>query len=397
MYPIVRLAPGKEHLIAHRHPWLFSGALAEGEPLPAHGSLVHVATRSGEIVATGSFSAHGSIAVRLFSFTQSVIHQKWLSAAMQIAKERRRLAGIDVDAHQSGYRALFGESDSLPGLVIDRYADTVVFQIATAGMDQLRSEVVAAIQKLYSPSVIVERSDLAVRADEKLEQTVEIHTGELAEPISFVEENVTFHSYPLTGQKTGFYLDQRPLRRAIRQLSSGKEAVNLFSYTGSLGIAALCGGAKRVLNVDSSADALGRSVPMLAANSISSDCWQAVEADVFQWLASAEPAQFDLVILDPPALIKSRKDIESGSKAYHFLNRAALRLLRPGGILVSSSCSQFYAPDDMADMLMRAAEQNRLSLDLISMIDQSPDHPVSLYFPESYYLKSFICRIAPID
>ena len=195
------------------------------------------------------------------------------------------------------------------------------------------------------------------------------------------------------GQKTGFYLDQRDLRQEIHRLAAGRKMLDLFSYTGSCGLAALTGGAASVHCVDSSAAALDLGLRQIRLNAVDDSRLTCEAGDVFQWLASRTDPEYDLVTIDPPALIKSRRHADAGRRGYHFLNRAALRLIRDGGILVTSSCSAFFTEEDLAITLRRASEQVGVELIVLKIIRQGPDHPVSLYFPEGSYLKSFACLV----
>jgi 23S rRNA (cytosine1962-C5)-methyltransferase len=265
-------------------------------------------------------------------------------------------------------------------------------QISTAGMDKLRNLAVDALQKVFKPGCLIERSDIASRQDEGLPERVETIHGSESGRIEFLEHGTRFLAEPTGGQKTGFYLDQKDLRREIRRLATGRRVLNLFSYTGSNGVAALQGGAVSVHHVDSSESALALCQTHAELNGLDGSKITIECADVFQYFNAAPASKYDMVILDPPALIKSQKDTESGRKAYHFLNRAAMRSLAEGGILVTSSCSSFFTEDDLAFTLRRASVQSGMSLSLLKMVRQSPDHPISIYFPEAAYLKSFLCK-----
>lgn len=394
MYPILKLLPGKEANVAFRHPWIFSGAL---EPAPegvAHSNLVSVADKKGKILGTGTFSNHSSIAVRVFDFEEAVIDKKWFVKKLKEAEERRVVMGFGTGTQTTGYRLVFGETDGIPGLVVDRYGNVVVLQISTAGLDRLRAEVLAAVIEAYKPKTVIERSDLAARREEGLEGASGVLYGDEPGPIEFLEHGMKFSADVMTGQKTGFFLDQKDLRHAITTMAEDRSVLNLFSYTGASGVAALSGGAESVRNVDSSATALAQCAKHAEMNGLDANLMLTEEADVFQFLGTPAEPQYDMVLLDPPALIKSRRDEEDGKKAYHFLNRAAMRLVKNGGIFITSSCSTYMSEDDLAFTLRRASVQSKLRLDVLGVVRQSPDHPFSVYFPESAYLKSFICRVS---
>ena len=394
MYPTITLKAGRGNPLVTRHPWIFTGAISTVPAGVKHGDIVRVATLDEEPVGTGFYSSKSMIAVRLVDFGSPELDRNWLKRSILAAEKHRRLLGLSIDsAGGPAYRMVFGESDWLPGLVIDRYGDILVVQISIAGIERLREDIVTTLVELFSPHAIYERSDSPSRVEEGLE----LRSGSMFGPVPtlapFCEGPVLFAADIVEGQKTGFFLDQRRLRDRIRSLSTSRKVLDLFSYTGASGISALMGGALHTTFVDSSATALAGVQRHAEMNGFKSDRFAVEEADVFQWLGARETPEFDMVLLDPPALIKSRKHAESGRKGYHFLNRAALRLVVDGGILVSSSCSAHFSEDDLRVTLRRAAEQSGARLHVLDTVSQADDHPVSLYFPEAHYLKSFICRV----
>jgi len=393
MYPILTLKPGKEGALGFRHPWVFSGAL-QGIPREiGQGAIVRVEDQHGKIIGTGTYSAHSMIAVRIFDFADCILDQEWFAARLRRAEERRRWFDLGVGESDAGYRVVFGESDGIPGLVVDRYADVLVLQIATAGMESLKELVVRALIGFYAPRAIIERSDLPVRREEGLSEAAGVLYGEDVDRVEFREGELRFIADVKLGQKTGFFLDQRELRRRSMRYAADREVLNLFSYTGSFAAAALKAGARSVHNIDGSQSALDQITAQLELNQLTTSSVTAECADVFNWLSMHDDPCYDMIIVDPPALIKTHRDAESGSKAYHFLNRAALRLMRTDGIFVTSSCSAHYSEDDFAVMLRRASVQAGVTLEILETIRQSADHPISIYFPESLYLKSFICQV----
>lgn len=392
MYPTIQLVAGKEPTVTFGHPWIFSGALREIPSGVAHGDLVYVADRAGRVIATGTYSNKGSIAVRVFELGRVVVDSKWFQTRIGEANERRILAGYGPGTVTTGYRAVFSEADGIPGLIVDRYGDVIVFQISTAGLDRLRDEIITAIENVFAPNAIVERSDVASRAEEALEEVVCVRFGDGLDQVMFLENGLSMFVDPLVGQKTGFYLDQKDLRKWIINhecVFHDHSVLNLFSYTGATGIAAMKAGAKSVLNVDSSEPALLGCKKHAKMNGVVQKKFQTQKDDAFAFVGRHESNSFDIVILDPPALIKSRKDTEEGKKAYHFLNRAAMRLLKDGGVFITSSCSHFLSEEDFAFLLRRSSIQNGLKLDMIGSIYQASDHPRSIYFPEAGYLKTF--------
>ncbi len=402
MYPIIQLQAGKEANVGFRHPWIFSGAVADVPKGVQHGDLVHVSDRQGKIIGTGTFSAKSSIMIRVFAFEEAVIDEKWFVEQVRAANERRSLMisnpakpGQASPGNTTGYRVVFGEADGIPGLVVDRYDDVIVFQIATMGLDRLREEIVGAIKKVFKPRAIVERSDIGARKEEGLGDIAQMHHGTIDEPVAFEENGLSFLADVREGQKTGFFLDQKELRTWLTQHPVGS-TLNLFSYSGSTGIAAMKGGAKSVHNVDGSAEALSLCKQHARSHKLTSKQFTVEQSDVFEYLNTHKDDRFDTVMIDPPALIKYRRDIEEGEKAYHFLNRAAMRLVKDGGLFVTSSCSHFLSEDDFIFLLRRASVQADLRLDMLAAFHQSADHPQSIYFPESGYLKTFVFQVTKI-
>ncbi|MFA5994823.1 MAG: class I SAM-dependent rRNA methyltransferase [Patescibacteria group bacterium] len=392
MYPIITLKPGKETNVHYKHPWIFSGALAQ---VPDHlepGALVHIADTHNQIIGTGTYSQTSSIAIRIFAFEQTVLDQAWFAQKIKSAHDLRLLLGYGSNTNTTGYRVVFGEADGLPGLIIDRYANVIVFQSGTAGIDKLRSVIISAIKTVFSPQVIIEKSNAPARQEEKLTTQEQVHFGTITEPVPFLEHSLRFVADVVAGQKTGFFLDQKDLRLIIKQFAFGN-TLNLFSYTGTAGIAALTGQATAVHNVDASELALTMCALQAKLNNINPERMTTENSDIFQWLQSKSGATYDTIIMDPPALIKNKRHIEEGAKAYHFLNRAALRLIKPGGIFVTSSCSHFLSETDLAVILRRASVQANVHLQILNIVRQAPDHPYSVYFPEGAYLKSFVCRV----
>jgi len=392
MYPTLILQRGKEANVGFRHPWIFSGALVDRPDLP-NGELVRVVDQHQKVLGTGTYSTKSSIAVRVLEFGEAEINGIWFVNRFREADKRRALCHYGSQTDTTAYRVIFGEADGVPGLVVDRYGGVFVIQISTAGMDALRDVILDALAQVFKPQAIIERSDLPVRREEGLAESVSVLSGQEPGLVEFAEHGLKFVADPLKGQKTGFFLDQKDLRRAIRGLAAGRSVLNIFSYTGAAGVAALAGGAKEVLNVDSSADALALCAKQAGLNGLDAAKMKTAEEDAFQFLGALQEPAYDMVLLDPPAIIKARRDEEEGKKAYHFLNRAALRNVKDGGIFVTSSCSHFFSEEDFAFTLRRASVQAGVQLSLLGTVRQSADHPLSVYFPEGLYLKSFICHV----
>ena len=385
-YPVIQLKMGREASVGFHHPWVFSGAIESIPDNLDEGVLVHVADRNGRIIGTGTFEGDSSIAVRVFDFSETEITEEWITSRIEQANNQRLLLGYGPDTDTTGYRIVFGEADNMPGLVIDRYANVLVVQISTTGMSNLSPIIIRVCKKLFDPIAIIDRS----------EGESNVVDGKAVEAVEFLEHGMKVTADVINGQKTGFFFDQKELRQAVKKYAHGKTVLNAFSYTGATGIAALLGGAASVYNVDESKAALEACVQHATLNGIDSKKITTQEADAFAWLGAQKDAAYDMVIIDPPALAKTKREIEQAKKAYHFVNRAGMRLVKDGGVFVTSSCSHFFTEDDFAYTLRRASVQAGLQLDVLEVIRQASDHPLSVYFPESLYLKSFICRVRKV-
>lgn len=396
MYPTILLKQERVDSVRYRHPWIFSGAILKKERTVQQGGLVRVEGEDGTFLGVGTYSASSSIAIRVFDTQDVAIDVDWFIRRFSEARARRQMMGFGEGTDTTGFRACFGEADGVPGLIVDVYADVCVFQLSTAGLDQLREQIVEAVDTVFTPRCIMERSDMGVRKDDGLEEVVAVRKGEDPGEVEFFERGRRYLVNVVEGQKTGFFLDQRDARDTVQRFALGKECLNLFSYTGAFSVAAMLGGAQSCHSVDLSALALAGCEQHRELYGFSRESFTTQEADIFQWLGERRESSYDLVVLDPPALIKSSKDAEAGKKAYHFLNRAAMRLVRDGGVFVSSSCSQHLSEEDLMFLLRRASVQNGLDLRVLALHRQAADHPLSLYFKEAEYLKTIVCEVRAI-
>lgn len=386
------LKQGKEATCLLGHPWVFSGAIASKDDIE-HGETVIVKAHDGAIIGTGTYSSKSMIAVRIFDFKKTTINEDWFFEKLKSAEKHREFLGYGPNSGTTGYRLIFGESDFIPGLVLDRYKDAFVLQISTKGMENLKENLISAIKKVFNPKTIIERNDMTLRQREGLKETKSILYGDETTEVEFLENGYEFTANLMTSQKTGFFLDQKDLRLEIAKFADKKTIANLFSYTGATSVYAIKSGAAKIINIDGSEEALAGVDKNAKLNKIPKTKYENLNADIFQYLSEKNTPEFDMVILDPPALIKSRNGIESGIKAYHFINRAAIRMIKDGGIFATSSCSHFLSEEDFIKTLKRASRQIGAELKLIKKVSQSADHPVSIYFPESGYLKSFIFKV----
>lgn len=393
-YPIVKIKKGRDATVFWEHPWIFSGAIEYTPGELSHGCLVGVEGSDGKILGVGTYSRSSSISVRMIEFADTIIDEAWWLNKVQSADEQRTLLGYGPKTETTGYRVLFGEADGVPGLVVDRYENILVIQISTAGAEQMKPWILSALKKVFKPKAIVERSDLFVRREENLSEFKNVLEGKITKPIEFLENGLSFTADVLNGQKTGFFTDQKNLRLAMEKFVKGRKVLDTFCYSGAAGVYALRGKAKSVSFLDSSADALALCEAHVALNFPKNKTpIETIEEDAFNYIGNSKENRWDMILLDPPGLIKSSKDAEAGKKAYHFLNRAALRALPDKGILVTSSCSHFLSEDDFVFLLRRAAVQAGVKLHILESVRQSPDHPDSLTFPEARYLKSFIALV----
>lgn len=395
-YPKVVIKPGREVPVKVGHPWIFSEGLQQdvrGEP----GMLVQVEDSRGNALGLGAWNGNTSIRVRMLT-----CDAKEKIDAGFFAERFKKLDAWKrgyLPKKTDGYRLVHAEADGLPGLIVDRYADVFVIQLHTAGMDRLREEIVEALKKTFKPTAIVERSDLDVRKIEGLKDApVGVLHGEVPHLAEFMEAGIRFAADVMHGQKTGFFLDQREARLVVGKLADGRRVLNLFGYTGAFSVHAALGKAEFVATVDVSRAALELAQKNFVLNGLDPEDEKLasfMEADVFELMADEELARqkFDLIICDPPALAKSERHVPQALKAYTELNTACLSILKPGGILVSSSCSGRVTPDDFRNMLRLSAGRAGKDVRVLDWISQPVDHAERLAFPEGRYLKTAILEV----
>ena len=392
--PVVRVKPGRDRSLRHRHPWLFSGAIADVEGEPASGATVEVRADDGDLLALAAWSPASQIRARAWSFVPTPIDGSFMTMRVHNAIAAR--AGM-LDARHDAVRLVHGESDGLPGVVADRYADVVVVQFTSAGAEAWRDAIVDALADATSARAIVERSDADVRALEGLAPRVGVVRGALPEPVVFREHGLDYAVDVLAGQKTGFYLDQRDNRRIVGEHAAGRRVLNAFCYTGGFTLACLAGGAQSVVSVDSSAAALALGRANLARNpTLDASRAQWVEADVFAELRRLRDAgaRFDLIVLDPPKFAPTAHHAERAARAYKDINLLALKLLAPGGYLATFSCSGGIDAALFQKIVAGAAHDTRADAAIVGRFGASADHPVALPFPEGEYLKGLLVRKA---
>ncbi len=382
------LKPGRDDAARRRHPWVFSRALA-GTPPDADGEI-EVRSASGAILGRGFASPRSSIAARVWRFDDGPLDAEFVSGRVQAAA---RLRERFLPPLTDGYRLVHAEGDGLPGLVVDRYGDVLVVQATTAGTEAARPLWLPALRALFPEASILQRNDLASRHGEGLELEDETLEGERPpDRVPFRERGVTYLADLAGGQKTGFFLDQRENRHLVQGLAAGRSVLNLFSYSGAFGVAALAGGASRVTHVDVSEPALALARENHAANAQDLSCVETVAADVFDDLRAraGRGETWDVVVTDPPAFAKKTPDVDRACRGYKDINRLALKLLAPGGLLLACSCSGPISADLFQKVLFASSLDAGVPARILERRGAGPDHPVSIDCPETEYLKAFL-------
>jgi 23S rRNA (cytosine1962-C5)-methyltransferase len=389
--PQLRLNPNAERRLRVGHSWVFSNEVDTAKtPLKAlkSGDLVTVIDARGKSVGTAYVNPNSLIAARVLSTrADASIDLEWMTRRVRAALALRE--AIYPTPH---YRLVYGESDGLPGLVIDRFGDTCVVQIGTAGMDRLQPLVIEALQAVLNPRGILLRNDSGAREVEGLPETVEA-VGEVADSVELVESGVRFTAPIRSGQKTGWFYDQRDNRDRLLRHVRGKRVLDVFSYVGAWGVRAMAAGAASATCIDSSQPALDAVAANAALNNVPIETLRGNALDVLKQLRN-EARTFDVVIVDPPALVKRKKDHDAGLEHYAALNRAAMQLITPGGVLVACSCSFHLEPEELQRVLLREARGQNRQLQILEQGGQGPDHPVHPAIPETRYLKAFYCRLS---
>ncbi len=405
------LKPGREKSLLRRHPWIFSGAVAGVDGDPAPGASVEVVSSRGEFLARAAYSPASQIRARAWTFDpheavdETFIRNRIFSAIQQ----RLTIFGVQsaigrdlstADRHSAfrllpaAFRLVYAESDSLPGLIVDRYADTLVLQSLTAGSEFWKETIAGLLLEATGLSSIFERSDADVRALEGLPAVTGPLRGQPGESALIAENGMRFKVDIAAGHKTGFYLDQRDNRQRVRCLAKERDVLDCFCYTGGFSLNALAGGARSVLSVDSSAGALEMCRENTALNELPADRHSTLEGDVFQLLRKFrdQGRTFDLVVLDPPKFAPTAAQAEKAARGYKDINLMGFKLLRPGGLLATFSCSGGVDAGLFQKIVASAALDAGCEAQILEHLTQSADHPVALNFPEGAYLKGLICR-----
>ncbi|MEN3354109.1 MAG: rRNA (cytosine1962-C5)-methyltransferase [Betaproteobacteria bacterium] len=391
--PQLILKPGREKALKRRHPWIFSGAVARIEGKPEMGDTIEVRSSAGELVAVAAYSPHSQIRARAWAWRDIDIDASFFTRRVEAAAAAR--AALGITRASDALRIVHAEADGLPGVIADRYGETIVLQLLSAGAERWRDAIADALCGLGGAERVWERSDADARELEGLKPRSELLRGKPLPHAPVIDEHgVKFKVEIDAGHKTGFYLDQRENRLLLRNLVAGKDVLDCFSYTGGFAINALRGGAKSVMAIDSSGLALETARANAALNGLPDAQWY--EGDVFQTLRRLrdQGRHFDVIVLDPPKFAPTAAHADRASRAYKDINLLAFKMIRPGGHLMTYSCSGGVSADLFQKIVAGAALDAAVDARIELWLHAAADHPVALNFPESEYLKGLLCRVA---
>lgn len=397
----VTLKPSKEKSLLRRHPWVYANAIDRVDGKPASGATVIVRAHDGRFLARAAWSAQSQIRARVWSFDEAEpIDHAFFKRRVQRALARRQQMVRDTGA----VRLIFGEADGLPGLIVDYYtADDaeargqLVCQFMAAGVEAWKDAIVAALVGATGCPNVYERSDVSIREKEGLEQTTGVLAGDAPPETLVVTENgVRYHVDVRNGHKTGFYIDQRDNRALVQTFAQGRDVLNCFCYTGGFSLAALKGGAARVVSIDSSGEALALAQQNVTANGFDAARATWLDADAFRAMRSLydDGQRFDLIVLDPPKFAPSREHVDRAARAYKDINLSGFKLLRPGGLLFTYSCSGAIDSELFQKIVAGAAADARVDARILKRLGAGVDHPLLTAFPEGEYLKGLLLQIA---
>jgi 23S rRNA (cytosine1962-C5)-methyltransferase len=393
--PQLILKPDRERSLLRRHPWVFSGAVAEVRGDPAPGSTIEITSASGEFLGQAAYSPESQIRARVWTWER----EETVDDAFFLRKLDRAFKSREgLDTESNAYRLVHAESDGLPGIVADKYGDLIVLQCLTQGAEYWRESLVQQMEELIKPAAIWERSDADVRKLEGLalrSGLLRSRSSDSQPGIEISEHGLKFLVDFQSGHKTGFYLDQRENRLIARGFAKGRDVLDCFSYTGGFAANALKGGANSVSLVEDSAGALDQARKIINLNGLDPDKCEFINGDAFQVLRRFrdEARQFDMVVLDPPKFAPTKAQAERAARGYKDINLLALKLLRHGGILITFSCSGGVDAALFQKIVAGAALDAGVNARILRRLSQGPDHPVALNFPEGEYLKGLVIRV----
>jgi 23S rRNA (cytosine1962-C5)-methyltransferase len=390
--PTVILKPGEADRIVAGHPWIYAGEILRVTQTPADGEFVQVKDHRQRFLGTGFFNSKSKIHVRILSPERIEVNETFFEERIRVALAVRQKHSPNA----TSFRVVNAESDFLSGLIVDKYEDVLVLQISSLGMDKRKSQIVAALQKIFSPRAILERSDVGSRKFEGLMESSGILAGELSGPVSVNLNGLKFETDLVGGHKTGMYLDQQINYQAVSQFAKDAQVLDCFSFLGGFGLHAAHAGAAHVHFLDQSADAIEASKRNGAVNGLAEKC-SFETINVFDWLkanTAVRPHErviprFDLIILDPPSFTRNRASVPDALRGYKEIHLRALKLLRVGGTLATFCCSHHVSAELFQDSLLSAAFDTRRIVRRVATYSQSPDHPIIPMIPETEYLKGF--------
>jgi 23S rRNA (cytosine1962-C5)-methyltransferase len=395
MPPVVILEKGREKSLRNRHPWVFSGAVAAVEGGPGPGEIVAVVDAGRTFWGWGYYNERSNIRVRILEWREEcVVNESWWRERIATAIGRR--STLAADPNTNAYRLIHAETDMLPGLIVDRYADYLVVQFLTAGVERVRDLVIDALQEQPAPSAVYDRSDSDTRKREGLQPSTGLSSGRAPDgPAEIIENGLRFLVDFTTGQKTGFYLDQRENRVATAEHVSDKSVLDAFSYTGAFSAYARRAGAKSLTLVESSNTAIELARRNLELNEVGESNPEIIRGDVFDVLRAYrdEGRRFDAVILDPPKFARTKIQARKAMRGYKDINMLAMKILEPGGILATFSCSGGVNVEAFTMAVSWAGLDAGREVQILRRMGQPQDHPVLATCPESEYLKGLICRV----
>lgn len=386
------LKVGREKSLKRRHPWIFSGAVNRIEGQPGMGDTVTVCASGGEVLGIAAYSPHSSIRARMWAFGEidTKMLEDLIANKMRIAINNRNKLSF------SAMRLIHAESDGLPGLIVDRYGDLLVVQFLSTGVEKSKAFIIQQLAEITGVENIFERSDVDVRKLEGLQEASGVLMGDKPPAeIEIIENGLKYLVDIQKGHKTGFYLDQRDNRFAVQKYVKDKNVLNCFSYTGGFTVSCLAAGAAHVTSIDSSADVLELGKRNLALNNLPADKTDWICADVFKELRAMRDRRdsFDIIILDPPKFAPTTAQVQQAARGYKDINLLAFKLLNPGGILATFSCSGGVDRALFQKIVADAALDAGVNAQILEYLSQSADHPIALNFPEGEYLKGMICKI----
>lgn len=390
--PTITLQPGRHKRALEGHPWIYSNEIvldAAAKSLPS-GSLVTVLTGEGKRIGVAGFNAHALVALRLYDRDPG----RAIDAGFFAARLRRALQIREALFQEPYYRLIHADADGVPGLIVDRFGSNVALQLNTATSMALEPEILAAVESVLKPAGIVLRNESAARALEGLEPETRVARGSFDRPIELQENGTTFLADLAQGQKTGWFFDQRPNRAVVASLATKRTVLDAYSFTGGFGILAAARGAASVTLVDRSATALGLAVQAAAANDVA-DRVETIEGEAFETLArfGEERRRFDIVVLDPPAFVKSRKDLGPGGRAYRKLARLGAQVTQRQGYLLAASCSHNMPLDPFLEAVRQGLQDAGRTGRILFTGGAGPDHPTHPALPESSYLKALLLAL----